>query len=237
MAEVRRGSTAPANPETTRLLAALPRRRTNRHPFSETPVDPPQQEELRRAAALEGCRLHVVDDPVQRRQLGVLARRAHDSQMADPAFRAELASWTGTTDDRYDGVPVSAGGPLPAPQDMWVIRDFTAGRGAARVPGKDFEEQPVIAVLTATLPGRAGDVQAGEALQHVLLAATAEGLAASYLSQLVEVPEARDRVQRLLGTARPPQLALRIGHGWPTAPTPRRPVADLLLKEDAPGQR
>jgi hypothetical protein len=117
-----------------------------------------------------------------------------------------------------------------------VHRDFTAGAGRERVPGKDFEDEPLIAVLTATFGGRPGDVQAGEALQRVLLTATAEGLAASYLSQLVEVPGARDAVHRMVGTLRPPQAVLRIGYGWPTGRTPRRPVADLL-QPDVPGTR
>jgi hypothetical protein len=113
-----------------------------------------------------------------------------------------------------------------------VLRDFTAGAGRERVPGKDFEDDPLIAVLTATLDGRWGDVQAGEALQHVLLTATTDGLTASYLSQLVEVPDVRAEVQRVVPTLRPPQVVLRIGHGWPTAATPRRPVTDLLCAPD-----
>jgi hypothetical protein len=110
-----------------------------------------------------------------------------------------------------------------------VLRDFTGGTARERLPGNDFEDEPMIAVLTAHLPGIAGDVQAGEALQHVLLTATADGLAVSFLSQLIEVAEVRDAVHRLLGTARPPHAALRIGHGWPTLRTPRRDVADLLV--------
>jgi hypothetical protein len=131
-------------------------------------------------------------------------------------------------------VPVSAGGPLPAPQDRWVLRDFTAGTGRDRVPGKDFEYEPLIAVLTATLSGGLGDVQAGEALQRVLLTATAEGLAVSFLSQLVEVPDVRDAVQRLIGALRTPAVVLRIGYGWPTTRTPRRAVPDLLWGSDGP---
>jgi hypothetical protein len=71
-------------------------------------------------------------------------------------------------------------------------------------------------------------VQAGEALQRVLLTATVEGLAVSFLSQLVEVSDVRAGVQDLVASIRPPQVVLRIGHGWPTVRTPRRPVADLL---------
>jgi hypothetical protein len=228
VAEVRHGSITPATPEVIRLLDAVPRRHTNRRPFSEEPIAPPQQQELCRAAAAEGGTLHLVHDPARRRALAELAMRAHHRQMADPDFRAELAAWTATPGDRPDGVPAIAGGPLPAPHDRWVVRDFTAGTGHERIPGKDFEHEPLLAVLTATLPGRAGDVQAGEALQRVLLTATAEGLSVSFLSQLVEVPDVRARVHDLIASTRPPQVVLRIGHGWPTVRTPRRPVADLL---------
>ena len=84
-------------------------------------------------------------------------------------------------------------------------------------------------VLAAPLAGPDGDVQAGEALQRVLLAATIDGLAVSYLSQLIEVPDARAAVHHLLGTLRPPHAVLRIGHGWPTPRVPRRAVSDMLL--------
>jgi len=229
VAKLRRGGPAARHPEITRLLAALPRRRTNRHPFTDVPVESPEQHELFRAAAEEGAHLHVVHDRVRRRALSELAQTAHRRQQADPEFRAELARWTGTHGDRSDGVPTSAGGPLPGPQDRWVLRDFTGGTARERLPGNDFEDEPMIAVLTAHLPGIAGDVQAGEALQRVLLTATADGLAVSFLSQLIEVPEVRHAVHRLLGTARPPHAVVRIGHGWPTLRTPRRDVADLLM--------
>ena len=229
VAKVRRGGPAARHPEITRLLAALPRRRTNRHPFTDVPVESSEQHELFRAAAEEGAHLDVVHDRVRRRALSELAQTAHRRQQADPEFRAELARWTGTHGDRSDGVPTSAGGPLPGPQDRWVLRDFTGGTARERLPGNDFEDEPMIAVLTAHLPGIAGDVQAGEALQRVLLTATADGLAVSFLSQLIEVPEVRHAVHRLLGTARPPHAVVRIGHGWPTLRTPRRDVADLLM--------
>lgn len=229
VAEIRRGGTAAVTPEIARLLAAVPHRRTNRHPFTDMPVESPEQLELCRVAAEEGARLHVVRVRDQRRKLSELARTAHRAQWADPAFRAELARWTGTPGDRPDGVPAYAGGPLPAPHDRWVLRDFTGGMAHDRIPGNDFEDEPMIAVLTARLPGATGDLQAGEALQRVLLTATAGGLAMSFLSQLVEVPEARDAVCRALGAHRPPHAVLRIGHGWPTLRTPRRAVSDLLL--------
>jgi hypothetical protein len=237
VAEVRRGGAAAPNPEITRLLAAVTRRRTDRHPFTDLPVDPSEQHALCHAATEEAAQLHIVRDGDQRRRLSRLAHIAHRRQLADPAFRAELARWTGTQGDRADGVPSSAGGHLPEPHDTWVLRDFSGGTARDRPPGKDFEEDPMIAVLTSHVPGAAGDVRAGEALQRVLLTATADGLAVSFLSQLVEVPDVRDQVCRLLGTHRPPHAVLRIGHGWPTPGTPRRAVADVIRIPETPPSR
>jgi nitroreductase len=228
VAVVHRGGLRPPTPEQQAMLRAVPQRHTNRHPFSDVAVATPEQHALRRAALEEGGWLHVVDDPEQLARMRDLAVRAHRTQLADPSFRAELDRWTATTDDRPDGVPAAAGGPLPAPNEAWVLRDFTGGTGRDRVPGRDFAETPLLAVLTAHLTGRDADVAAGQALQRVLLTATTYGLATSFVSQLVEVPSVREELRRLVAGTRPPHAVLRIGYGQPVAATPRRPVADLL---------
>lgn len=230
VAEVRHGGAKPATPEQRRLLRAVPLRRTNRHPFAEATVGRGEQYALRRAALDEGSWLHVVDDPAQREAVRRLAVRAHRTQLGDPGFVEELRRWTATSADRADGVPAAAGGPQPAPQDRWVLRDFSGGSAPERVPGKDFERDPLIAVLSPQLSGPRAEVQAGQALQRVLLTATAEGLAASFLSQIVEVAGPREELRRLIGGTRPPQAVLRIGRGYPVVATPRRPVADLLAR-------
>jgi hypothetical protein len=231
IAVVRRGGSAPATPDQLRLLRAVPRRRTNRHPFTESELSAPEQDALQRAAAAEGAHLHLVTDPDQRRELQRIARCAHGVQAADAELRAEATLWTAVGPARRDGVPAAAGGPLPEPQDRWVVRDFTAGTGRARVPGKDFEADPLVAVLASDLTGPAADVQAGQALERVLLTATAEGLAVSFLSHIVEVAQTREDLRRLMGSARPPHAVLRIGRGWPVPATPRREVTDLIAPE------
>ncbi|MDT7618146.1 MAG: hypothetical protein QOF00_5593 [Pseudonocardiales bacterium] len=92
----------------------------------------------------------------------------------------------------------------------------------------------MIAILSSHLSGPSAEVQVGQALQRVLLTATANGLATSFLSHIVEVPRTREELRRLIGGARPPQAVLRIGHGWPVAEVPRRPVGDLLTSDGPP---
>jgi hypothetical protein len=71
-------------------------------------------------------------------------------------------------------------------------------------------------------------IQAGQALQRVLLTATDHHLAVSMLSQPIEVPAARERLRHGLGRVGSPQMVLRIGYGQPGFPTRRRPLADVI---------
>ncbi|MGS0686428.1 Acg family FMN-binding oxidoreductase, partial [Nakamurella sp. GG22] len=74
-------------------------------------------------------------------------------------------------------------------------------------------------------------VRAGQALQRLLLTATALGLSASFLSQPIEVSDERKELRRLLADNRHPQAVLRLGFSAPATATPRRDPADLLLPE------
>jgi hypothetical protein len=233
LAVVRNGGRARSSPELTQLLGAISTRRTNRRPFLDAPVPAEHRAKLGRAAQAERAWSQVLSDPRELTALRDLLSRAHRRQMANPAFRAELAEWTGREGEHHDGVPVAAGGPLPEPQDEWGLRDFTAGRGWMRVRGKDFEPDPLLVVLSAFDDSAAAEVQAGQALQLMLLTATTLGLSASFLAQPIEVPDIRGELRRALGTTLWPLAILRIGFGSPVQPTPRRPVADLLMPQPA----
>ena len=72
-------------------------------------------------------------------------------------------------------------------------------------------------------------IAAGQAMQRVLLTATAAGLRASFLNQPIEISSMRLQLARALALQGDPQLLLRFGYSPSSAPTPRRPVADMLL--------
>lgn len=233
LAVVRHGGTVRATEEQRRLLDAVPRRHTNRRPFRDAAVPAPARSALRRAALEEGAWLQLVTEPADLDALGELAREAHLRQARDAAFAEEMSAWTGHGRGRTDGVPASAGGPCPPPNQPWVIRDF-GGSGHPRPAPAAFESDPLIAVLSVHTEGPREDLRAGEALQRVLLTATSEGLSASFLSQLVEVAEVRERVRRLLGGSRPPQAVLRLGRGVPVPATPRREPESVVGSTGSP---
>ncbi|WP_086825014.1 nitroreductase family protein [Allokutzneria sp. NRRL B-24872] len=234
LAVVRYGGRSRPSAQRTRLLRAARGRRTNRRPFIDVAVPSGHRAELVRATEAERAWLHVLSTGQERAALRELVNRAHRAQLADPAFLAEFTAWTGHAGGRQDGVPPGSAGPRPEPQDEWVLRDFAAGQGRERVVGKDFESQPLLAVLCSFHEGDLAQVQAGQALQRLLLTATTLGLAASFLSQPIEVPSVLAELRHALGITLTPQAVLRLGFGSAVPATPRRPVADLLLPQPAP---
>jgi hypothetical protein len=75
-------------------------------------------------------------------------------------------------------------------------------------------------------------LRAGEALSAVLLTASAHGLAAAPMTDVVEVPATRELLRQVLSGAGHPYAAVRIGIAMPaaTAPpaTPRRPASAAI---------
>lgn len=230
VAEVRNGGQSKLSPAELELHRAIPERRSNRRPFLEIPVPTGHRHMLAEAVRLEQGWLHEL----KRQELGRfegLVHRAHRAQMADARFRDELARWTGRSEGAHEGVPASAAGPQREPQDQWVLRDFSGGKAHSRVPGKDFEDDPLLVVICSYRSGVAADLQAGQAMQRMLLTATSLGLAASLVSQVVEVRDTWEELRRLLGGSLYPQAVVRIGYGSPTQPTPRREPEELLMDE------
>ncbi|MFD0487427.1 nitroreductase family protein [Saccharopolyspora spinosporotrichia] len=115
-----------------------------------------------------------------------------------------------------------------------MLRDFSGGQAQPRTPGKEFEHDPLMVVLCSYEDSRAADLQAGQALQRMLLSATSLGLAASLVSQVVEVEETQHELRELLGGGLRPQTVVRVGYGSPTPPTPRRDPAEMLIGSAEP---
>ena len=184
--------------------------------------------ELAGAASLEHATLHILDRDEAVRVLN-LAAGAERAQLADPAYRAELARWTGGQRDR-DGIPDSALGPR-SPEGTTPVRDFTPGPRTQPVRYAWFEDTPQLAVLSTRTGGPAGGLRAGQALQSVLLTATARGIATCPLTQPLETTDAW-LVRDPRSGSEQPQMILRLGYGLPVPPTPRRPPGDIL---DKPG--
>jgi nitroreductase len=219
-----------------RLLRAISARRTTRQAFAPDSVPEPVRAAAIAAAESAGdTRVHWIDAPAGRHDLALLIAEGDRIQMADPAFRRELASWMRTRHSaRRDGLS-AAGFGMPdilSGLAALVLRSFDLGEGQAARDAALAEGAPVLAVLATEGDTPRDWMSAGEALERLLLVLTADGLTASYLNQPIEVPALRPRVAAAVRAA-VPQILLRIGRGPKPEPSARRPVAEVLSERRA----
>ncbi|MEV7098617.1 hypothetical protein AB0M80_37855 [Amycolatopsis sp. NPDC051045] len=198
-----------------RLADAIPRRHTNRTPFAAVVNPDAVVADLRHAAEAEQAWLPRLDTH-QMDRLRELVLKGHHTQIADPAFLAEWRLWTTRPQDSRDGVP-----------------ENTAGAdGGSPERGQAEDADPVVVVIGSFDDRTADRIRSGQAMQRVLLTATAAAVDASFISPPVEVPEVRAELRTLLGGGLWPQVVLRLGHGTPAPRTPRRSLDDVLLAPD-----
>jgi hypothetical protein len=224
------GNVHPA-PADRRLAAAIFRRHTNRRPLSTQPVSTSARVRLRSAALAEGGLLEFLDTSSRYSKVTALVRRAEADQAIGTAFQAESARWTGREPESPDGVPTVAFGPLP---DLPGALPLRASHQNPAIPSRSFEQDALLAVVLTRDHGAAADVRAGLVLQRVLLTATADGLAMSFVSQPFETKATRGPLLELFRGIGQPHTLMRVGHGLPTRMTARRPAADVTTVRATP---
>jgi hypothetical protein len=224
---------SPATAADVALAAAINERHTQREPFADRKVEHRTLAELRQAAEAEAAWLAILDSREDQITLAVLLSHADQAELSNPDYQRELQNWR-RSEPSTDGIPTSA---LPsdtaARHSEVIVRDFTAG-GEESAPPLDPnappppDERPALVILGTDADTPTQWVNAGQALSAVLLQATTQGLRASMLGQVIDLPATRAQLRTELRLIGEPQMVLRIGYG-PAAPaTPRRPLTEIL---------
>jgi hypothetical protein len=223
------------------LAASIDRRHTVRAPFLAKAVPDDVVDRMQVEAGRFGTWVKPITRSEEEVATVFLIARAEEVEQGDPAYLAELQSWMRTDPGSVDGVPVEAvpaGDPHARPSN-WLIRDFVVGshEHADFLPPGDPDapppevERPTVVLMGTDEDDRDDWLAAGRALGRVLLLATVEGLAASPLTQALDWPSTRTRLQSRLALVGHPQMLLRMGYP-PEAPagavSGRRPVEEVL---------
>lgn len=208
------------------LYRAMGRRRTDRRAFTAEPVSSAAVSTLVAAAEQQGAHLQ----PLARDHVATLSEVAADAaarQLTDPAYQEELLRWTNRPPEAGDGIPAVTA--VTASTRRVPVRDFTyfsAGFSA----GPEHDVGAVYALLFTDGDTPTDRLRAGEALSAVLLTATAAGLGTAPISDVIEFPDLRAQISRLIAGPGQPQIMVRVGHPPPGRPaqSPRRPAAQML---------
>lgn len=216
------------------LYEVLGLRHTNRRSFGP---GAPSTEDLtlfRAAALAEDAQVVPVLGDEQHRLLARLTQVADGRQHQDPAYRAELRTWTNRPPSTGDGiVPAAVPHVDGTAHDDLPMRDFdTRGDGALPTSTGEGAEATLV-LLTTVRDDEEARLRAGEALQRVLLEVTRAGWVASPLTQAIEDPQTRQELRSALTWDRWPQSILRIGRAPLTPGTPRRPRREVVADTES----
>ncbi|WP_437063564.1 Acg family FMN-binding oxidoreductase [Streptomyces sp. enrichment culture] len=212
------------------LYPAVHERHSSRFPFEETEIPEAVRTALGEAARHEGAMLSFPTS-WHLQEVLELVQEAEARNLTDRGSDQDLAEWTridapsvNTTDD---GVPDYAFGPRKRGGKA-PMRDFAGRRRVAGRDTEDFERNPQLA-LVSTLNDRPEDwLRAGQAVERVLLVATVEGLAGSFVTQPLEWTDLRWPLRDPVTGTGYTQMLLRLGYGPKGPLTPRRPVSEVL---------
>lgn len=224
VATLRRG--AAVAPEWTRYRAIY-ERRTDRRPFADAPPTGEQLSALREAAERHGIHLHVVTHD-QLTAFAAAVSKAGRIEHVEPDLASDVHTWTTRPAETHDGVPLRT---TAEPGERTVApRDLAGDRPAGLAADATHDAGAAYLVLFADTDEPRDWLLAGEALSDVWLTLTAHGLAASPISEIVEVDAARVELRRLLGDIGYPMVALRTGTPIDERPpaSPRRPAPDAI---------
>ena len=217
-----------------RLLSQVRLRRTHRGAFEPEPLPPGLLAALRGSAARDGAALRLVADDGRRAALAAAAQTAEHELRLDGERVRELTRWAPVPGSaRSDGVPATSYPARAEQTDPYFPgRDFAHGHGWGVPPlssAMSVRAAGVVGLLTTAADRRVDWVNAGQALQRILLTASACGAAVALHSQPVELPWLREFIRTQLSDGAYPHLVLRLGMVIQAAVSVRRDPDDVLF--------
>ena len=198
------------------MLTALLKRRTIPRRYAQTPVPASLQTLMQDTARGYGIGLHLVSDLSTKDKIARLVVEADQIQFADPAIRAEFASF-GSISGGFSRMGAA------------LFRLFDLGGSMERHAAM---HAPLFGIFTTRSDSHADWVGAGRATAAVLHGMTMHGLVNALLNQPIEVEATRRQLGSLLGSSETPQLLSRFGYVKESVTLPRadqRPLNEVLI--------
>jgi len=216
------------------LFAEIPRRRTHRGGFDAEPLPSGLLPALRDEASREHATLRIMGEDAQRSALAAVVEAADWALRLDQARVRESARWAPPPGSpRRDGVPATAYPARPEhTEPSFPGRDFAHGHGWGLPPAGQARlprSAGLVTILTTTADRPDNWVNAGQALQRILLLASGCGISAALHTQPLEIAQLRDFIAVTLCDGACPQMVARFGATDQASVSVRRRVDEVLL--------
>lgn len=219
--------TSQTDADLRKFFPAIKERHTNRQPFEREPVDPDVLERICDFVERfpDTLRLVLSHDKERVTDLVILA---DERQMSEGAYRQELAGWVHASGAmREDGMTFDGLGLATGAE--WIVRHVDVGPLQAKRDRRLIDSASALIAVTAE-DDSVSLIAAGEIMERLLLIITREGLHYSFFNGPLELQDLRSKIWSLIGTRRPPQILLRVGHAHDAPrPMPRRRIEDVVV--------
>lgn len=205
------------------LFNAITFRHTNHQLYNGRPIPQDDLQRLQNVCVEEDIYLHLTSDPEIKRTVEELITRADVLQFSDPAFREELGYWIG---EGAFGMSW-----FMAKLAQLAISHLNFGKVMARTDSEVLMSSPVLGLLSSKENSRKTQVKVGQVFERVYLAASGLGISLQPMSQIVQIPELKAELTKLIPVADVfPQQPFRLGYARPEKEhTPRRPLEEVLV--------
>jgi len=213
------GTAGPLRPPV--LFDMITVRHTNHAVYDNRTISGGELDRLRECCVEDGISLYLTSAVATRRKIDDLIVRGDLMQFADPAFRKELGYWIGKG--------VFGTSPMMSKLVKWTTTYVNMGRSQSQRDSELVMSSPVFGIFSAKEDDRTTQTKIGQVFERMSLLAASMGIWNQPMSQIVEVPELREEVAKLLPERNVvPEHPFRLGYATPQVHTPRRPLDEVV---------
>lgn len=207
----------------TTLFNAIPVRYTNHKIYEERHVPPDDLKRLQDCCVEECILLYMTSDLEIKRKVDRLITCGDAILFSNPAYREELGYWIG---QGVFGEPW-----LMAKLTQFAITHIDMGKRQAKEDSKALMSASVLAVLGSKVNDKESQIKTGQVFERICLVATDLGISTQPMSQIVEIPEFKAVLMKLIQDSDSfAQHIFRMGYAeQEKGHTPRRSLEEVLV--------
>jgi nitroreductase len=209
------------------LFEAIPRRHTNHKLYEDRPIPESDIALLHACCEEEGIWIFPTSEAPNeaelRRRIDELITLADAIQLTDQEYKTELGYWIGKG--------VFGSSLLMAKVGQLAVSYLNISKVQTKKDSELLLSAPVLVAMGSAGEDRKSQVKIGQIFERVALTAKYLGMAVQPMSQILEIPEIKDEVSKLLPMENVfPQHTFRIGYAkQEEEQTPRRPLEEVLV--------
>lgn len=207
------------------LIEFIPYRSTFHENFSDKEIPQEILNKIGSCCVDEGINLYLTNAENIREKVDKLIAQSDAEQFATPEFREELAYWIGQG--------VFGNSWLMSQIGSLAVAYLNLGKSTSKSDVNVLQSASHLGLLSSEKNDRISQVKTGQIFERIYLTARKYNLGIRPMSQIVQVPECKEKLKKLIPTPEDfPQQPFLLGFAeFSESHTPRRSMEEVLIEE------